>query len=204
MTGGPSTSSAGCAAPAVLQAWYPGEQGGPALADVLLGRRDATGRLPVTFPRRLADAPTARIGRYPEQTPRFRYGEGRRIGFRWYDDLGIRARYPFGFGRSYTRFAFDALAVRGRQISFSITNVGHRAGVAVPQVYVRLPRRAAPLRLAAFARVSVRAGRRVRATVVVPRRGLEIWTGRTWRRPGGRVAVTVRTDARTVELRGTL
>ena len=200
-TGGPvDVSPWASRVPALLEGWYPGEQGGPALAEILLGRADAGGRLPVTFPRRLADAPTAPPGRYPVERPRLAYGEGLLAGYRWYDERDIRPRYPFGFGRSYTEFAYRDLAIDGTRVTFAVANQGDRPGTAVPQVYVQLPGR--PLRLAGFSRTPVDAGGEARVSVALPARSLQLWRNGRWVRPEGRIAVSVRTDARTVVLSG--
>ena len=99
---------------AILEAWYPGMAAGSAVARLLFGDVDPSGRLPATFPRREADLPTAgRPHRYPGVDGVADYSEGVLVGYRWYDRKRIEPAYPFGFGLSYTRFALDGLRVRG-------------------------------------------------------------------------------------------
>src|SRR3546814_3679281 len=96
--------------PAVLQAWYLGQETGNALADVLLGVVDAGGRLPTTIPHHLADIPAQ--AHYPGADGQVHYGEGLLVGYRGFDELGIDARYPFGHGLSYTAFEHGAVSDR--------------------------------------------------------------------------------------------
>ena len=125
--------------PAIVEAWLPGQQGAAALAAVLLGEVDPSGRLPFTFPRRLADNPTHLYyggGRDAS------YGEGVFVGYRYYQQRQLAPRYPFGYGLSYTRFEYNKLQVKPRnaqgqyEVSVEVRNVGQRTGSAVAQLYV--------------------------------------------------------------------
>ncbi|MDQ3855094.1 MAG: glycoside hydrolase family 3 C-terminal domain-containing protein, partial [Chloroflexota bacterium] len=128
---------------AVLQAWYPGQECGHAIADVLLGNIDACGRLPQTFPVRLEDNP-AYIN-YPGEHGRVRYGEGIYVGYRYYEKKQVEPLFPFGFGLSYTAFAYDHLRLsqdsldpdRDLTVSVDVANTGSRPGKEVVQLYVR-------------------------------------------------------------------
>ena len=152
------------AVPAVLQIWFPGQELGDALADVLTGVEEPGGRLPVTFPVRLEDTPA--FAHHPGRDGRAVYAEGTFIGHRWYDREGIAPLFPFGHGLGYTTFAFGEAAVEGRiedgvTVSVDVTNTGDRAGSEVVQVYVEPPPGdpARPLRhLAAFRRVDLAPG----------------------------------------------
>ena len=127
---------------AVLQAWYPGQEAGNSIADVLLGKAEPGGRLPQTFPRRLEDDP-ASIN-YPGERGHVRYGEGVFIGYRYYEKKRIDTLFPFGFGLSYTRFACGELKLSTDVLgpgdtldaSIRVTNVGLREGSTVVQFYV--------------------------------------------------------------------
>jgi beta-glucosidase len=127
---------------AVIQAWYPGQEAGNSIADVLLGKAEPGGRLPQTFPRRLEDDP-AYIN-YPGEGGHVRYGEGLYVGYRYYEKKKIEPLFPFGFGLSYTQFRFGALALSAGTIgpgetveaSIEVANVGDREGSAVVQFYV--------------------------------------------------------------------
>ena len=126
----------------VLQAWYPGQEAGNSIADVLLGRADPGGRLPQTFPHRLEDDPT-RIN-YPGELGHVRYGEGIFIGYRYYEKKKIPPLFPFGFGLGYASFKAGALRLSTHRLapggtltaSLEITNVSARAGSCVAQFYV--------------------------------------------------------------------
>ena len=123
----------------VLQMWYLGQEAGNAIADVLFGEADPSGRLPTTFPKRIEDNP-AHIN-FPGENGKVRYGEGVFVGYRYYDEKDIEPLFPFGHGLSYTTFAYDALKVEkiGDEIKVQVevTNSGTRAGRDVVQVYVR-------------------------------------------------------------------
>lgn len=192
--------------PAVLAQWYAGQEGGRALADVLLGRSDPSGRLPMSFPRDLSDAPTARPGRYPKDRARAVYGERLQMGYRWYDRRRDTLAFPFGYGLSYTRFVYRDLRASGRRVRVTVANAGPRTGTAVPQLYVRLPDQRTPLRLAAFAKLTLRPGAARTITLTVPERALQVWDADAdaWRRPPGRAALTLRTDATRPLLRAML
>jgi beta-glucosidase len=131
--------------PAVLEAWLPGEAGGGAVADVLLGRDEPGGRLAETVPLRLSDTPA--YGNYPGEGGSVRYGEGLLVGYRWYDTRGMEVAYPFGHGHSYTSFAYSDLQVRvvgagsGQlvHVELTVTNTGGRAGSDVVQLYSGAP-----------------------------------------------------------------
>jgi hypothetical protein len=137
----------------LLEAWYPGEQDGSALAALLFGDFDPSGHLTETFPARASQLPIRTEAQWPgvsEQGgsggPHSTYSEGLLVGYRWYQAKHIRPLFPFGFGLSYTSFAYSGLRVRaggGRvHVSFTITNTGRRAGADVAQVYIGDPRSA--------------------------------------------------------------
>jgi beta-glucosidase len=129
--------------PAALQLWYAGQESGNALADVLFGDADPSGRLPHTVPRRLEDTPA--FLDWPGERGRSVYGEGLFIGYRWYERRKIEPRLPFGHGLSYTRFEYANLRLaRARlrpgeplEVSVEVANRGARAGREVVQLYVR-------------------------------------------------------------------
>ncbi|MFE6281513.1 beta-glucosidase [Streptomyces sp. NPDC057877] len=197
---------------AVLQMYYPGQEGAAATAAVLFGDRDPGGRLTQTFPADDAHHPTAADPhRYPGVDGVQRYSEGVHVGHRWYDQRGVRPLFPFGHGLSYTSFAYGELAVRreerGVEVSFTVHNTGGRDGIAVPQVYVgpspelRLDQ---PVRaLGGYRRLAVRAGERRRVTVRVAERTLSSWDPRRhdWVLGTGRRAVWVGASSRDLRLR---
>ncbi|UDF05699.1 glycoside hydrolase family 3 C-terminal domain-containing protein [Asticcacaulis sp. AND118] len=128
---------------AVIEAWYPGTRGGEAIARVLTGEVNPSGRLPVTFPLSEAQLPRPVVDgdtKNKELRPTVDYDiEGAAVGYRWFDLKGHKPLFPFGFGLSYTRFAYDSLNAEtsdGLKVSFRVTNSGQRAGQDVPQIYV--------------------------------------------------------------------
>lgn len=184
----------------IVQAWYPGQEQGRAIADVLWGDVNPSGRLPATVPRSESQVPGTPAGVAA-------YTEGVNVGYRGFLATGTRPTYPFGFGRSYTRFRYDGLRVRatangrGAIARFRVTNVGDRTGTAVPQVYVgRLPGRVAtpPRQLAGYDTVRLRPGRSRTVQVRIGRESVSSWNTATdaWVTPRGRVRVLVGNDVR--------
>jgi beta-glucosidase len=201
---------------AILDMWYPGQEGGRATADLLVGAAVPGGKLPVTFPAREADAPTATSPlRYPGVNGQEDYSEGIFVGYRWYDQQRIAPLYPFGYGLSYTNFGYRHLRVlpghHGAlpRVRFTVTNTGRRTGTEVAQVYVgRLPTSLpTPVKqLAGVARVTLRPGQSRTVTVSLDRLSLSYWDSQAdrWVTPAGRVRMLVGSSSRNIQLRGTL
>jgi beta-glucosidase len=163
---------------AVLLAWFPGQEAGAALADVLFGAREPGGRLPTTWPARLRDAPVTRT------TPEggvLAYDEGPFIGYRAWERAGATPAYCFGHGLGYTRWSYESLVVEPGSAAdgtlavarVRLRNSGSRAGREVVQLYLRTPHE--PRRLAAFTTVTAAAGETVEAVVPVLLRTVRIW-----------------------------
>ena len=158
--------------PALLQNWYPGQQGGQAIAELLFGDYSPEGKLPISFERRQQDNPTWNFyAAHPgaDGRPTVRYGEGVFLGYRWYTSHPDRPQplFAFGYGLSYTRFAFEHLRVSAPdaddrvQVTFDVRNTGQRAGAEVAQVYVGDPSASVPCpakALKAFAKVRLAPG----------------------------------------------
>jgi len=172
---------------AILEAWYPGETAGSAIARVLFGDVDPGGRLPATFPRREADLPTAGDARrYPGVDDVVRYSEGVLVGYRWFDHEKTAPAYPFGHGLSYTHFALRELRVRrlrrgtGARVSITVRNTGRRTGTAVPQLYVGLPgtrgRVQPPRQLKGFQSLTLAPGRTRRVAFTLRERAFSYWS----------------------------
>ena len=166
-TGGPVEMPWVTQAKAIVQAWYPGQEAGNAIADVLFGDAEPGGRLPQTFPVRWEDNPTwsqdAEV--YPGLDGKVRYEEGVFIGYRHYEKIGITPLFPFGYGLGYTTFALTKAQVTGQgdgaRVTVMLTNTGDRSGSTVVQVYVgeqtpTVPRPAKELKT--FAKVTLAAG----------------------------------------------
>ena len=190
---------------ALLEAWYPGEDGGSAIARVLFGDADPGGRLPATFPKSEADLPTAPGGmaQYPgtvnpEENCRVHtsvpcpyyqeyYSEGVLEGYRWYDKQRIEPAFPFGFGLSYTRFRFSELAVTAgagpepsATVVVTVANTGARTGWAVPELYLGLPALPGvaqpPNQLKGFAKVQLAPGESERVSMPLDTRAFSYWS----------------------------
>ena len=129
--------------PAVIHAWFPGEQFAPALAEVLAGRTEPGGRLPITFPTDESTTPIREPRQYPGVNGVATYSEELLVGYRWYQQRGVEPAFPFGHGLGYTSFEFADLRAQVMEalidVTFSVRNVGSRRGKAVPQLYVTFP-----------------------------------------------------------------
>ena len=202
--------------PAVVQAWYAGEEGGTALAEILLGDTNPSGHLPVSFERHAADNPT-HASYYPEAgTLRIPYREGIFVGYRGYEHNRTKPLFAFGHGLSYTTFRYDNLAVTpGRTtdgnvvVSFDVTNTGKRAGGDVAQVYVgekspRVPR--PPKELKGFARVTLNPGETRRVNVTLDPRSFSYFDTHAgqWRADAGAFQILVGRASDAANLHGTV
>jgi beta-glucosidase len=159
---------------AVLLSWFPGQEGGAALADVLTGAQEPGGRLPTTWGS-LTDAPVTQVVPTDGELP---YTEGVFIGYRAWEKSGRTPAYPFGHGLGYTHWTYESLDVDGTTAHIRLRNTGERPGREVVQVYVAPaepgPERPARL-LAGFASAEAGPGESVEVTVALPRRAFEIW-----------------------------
>jgi beta-glucosidase len=176
------------AVPALVEAWYPGEEDGNAVADVLFGKTDPGGRLPLSFPSRAADT----LARDPEQYPgsggEVHYSEGLAVGYRGFQMDRAEPLFPFGFGLSYTTFHYSDLVVeRSRAtadlkvlVTFRVTNTGARPGFAVPQIYLGYPDitegNEPPLELKGFQKVTLQPGETKLVHVALDKRAFSYWS----------------------------
>jgi beta-glucosidase len=183
-TGGPVTMPWLSQVKSVLEAWYPGQEDGNAIASVLFGSVDPSGHLPDTFPASLSQVPASTAAQWPGVNGQVQYSEGLDVGYRWYDSQNITPLFPFGYGLSYTTFAFSHLVVTPGQVnntssgpgatncncngqgsglvhvSATVTNTGTRAGADVAQLYLGDPAAAGepPRQLKGFTKVSLAPG----------------------------------------------
>jgi beta-glucosidase len=173
-------------APAVLQAWYPGMEGGRALARVLFGEVNPSGKLTVTYPKQLMESPAHALGTYPGTNDTLYYQEGLLVGYRWFDTKDIEPEFPFGFGLSYTTFEYSNLKlVPGQETNgpvvtaqFDLANTGSRAGAEVAELYIHqddpsLPR---PLKeLKGFKKVFLKPGEKKTVSIPLDRRAFAFY-----------------------------
>lgn len=191
--------------PAIVEGWLLGQAGGGAVADVLYGVVNPSGRLAETIPVRLADSPAYLD--FPGEHSHVRYGEGLFVGYRWYDARDFEVSYPFGHGLSYTTFDYSDASVSadasGLAVRVTVTNSGDRAGAEVVQVYTSLPGSAvvrAPRELKGFAKVALDAGESREVEVLVRRADLGYWDTRVdrWVVEGGAYSVDVAASSRDI------
>lgn len=178
---------------AVLETWYPGQRGGEAIANILFGDVNPSGKLPISFPKTEADLPHLTIPAPPpskqppsdelQPAPVFidaNYTEGLKVGYRWYEAENKEPLFPFGFGLSYTTFSYSQLKVTSGkpvQVSFVVKNTGPRAGAEVAQVYLGLPASAdePPKRLVAWEKVQLDPGQSRTVTVLIDPQSMSIF-----------------------------
>jgi len=206
-TGGPVLMPWAARVSGIVEAWYPGSRGGPAIARVLSGAVNPSGHLPATFPRSLEQLPRPRtfgVGATPDITFDVRYDEGAAVGYRWFDQRGLEPLFPFGHGLSYTTFARDGLTARveGHEllVTFRVKNSGARPGHDVAQIYVSPVAGGweSPKRLGAFAKLELAPGASREVTVTVEPRLLALWDAARggFRIAAGQYRVTLASSAR--------
>lgn len=204
--------------PALVHAWFPGQEGGTALSEILFGDVNPSGRVPVTFERRWEDNPV-HDSYYPEAgTKRVVYREGVFVGYRGYERNRTKPLFPFGFGLSYTTFAYSNLSIKPvsnsdggprYEVSFDVKNTGTRAGADVAQVYVgatqaQVPRPAKELK--GFFKVYLRPGETRKVTVILDSRALSYYdvNAKQWLAEKGAFNVLVGRSSDQIELRDKL
>jgi beta-glucosidase len=207
--------------PAILQAWYPGEEDGNAVAAVLFGDVNPSGKLPLTFPLQLSDLPANTPAQYPgvlvNGVPTATYSEGIFVGYRHYDQANITPLFPFGFGLSYTNFSFQNLAVTPATFSFttnptqtvtvtlSVTNTGLVAGAEVVQLYLGMPSTAVPeppKSLQAFQKILLQPGQTLPVQLTLNKRSFSYWDilSNSWKVVPGTYQIMLGNSSRNVLL----
>jgi beta-glucosidase len=206
----------------VLEAWYPGERGGPAIANLLFGAVNPSGKLPITFPASANDLPRPVIDAPPDSTSIFDVDyriDGLEVGYKWFDARNIAPLFPFGFGLSYTTFSISNAQLTNNlaatnpnfQVSFDLTNTGAVAGGEVAQVYLGLPAATAepPKRLVGWKKVLLQPGQTQTVTIEVDQNDsshpLSYWdvTSNGWQVANGDYSVYLGNSSRNVNLVGT-
>jgi beta-glucosidase len=220
-TGSPATMPWIDKVAGVVEAWYPGIRGAEALANILTGAVNPTGKLAVTFPRSDADLPHPKLVLPPpESKPNYaamtdfsdfmkiaakglppfqiQYDEGLKVGYKWYDAEKKPVLFPFGFGLSYTSYAYSGLTVTAGDstaVSFTVTNTGKRGGTEIAQVYASLPEVTGepPKRLVGWARVELAPGESKKLSVPVSRDRLTVYDETTdaWNLAPGKYSIRV-------------
>ncbi len=209
-TGGPVSMPWLDQAGAVVEAWYSGAKGGEAIADVLLGTVNPSGRLPMTFPASIDQYPRAQLPglTVPDKT-RFDvvYSEGADVGYRRFATNGQKPLFPFGYGLSYTKFAYSNLKVTGGEtltVSFDVANVGQRPGKDAPQVYLTSAAGKTLQRLIGFDKVALNPGETRRVTLTADPRVLASFDAKAnrWSLTSGDYQVAVGASSADLALKG--
>ena len=203
-TGNPITMPWLAGVRGVVQAWYPGQEGGQAIADVLSGQVNPSGRLPISFPHSLAQTPRGAlpgIGLAERSPVEVRYQEGAEAGYRWFAKTGQTPLFAFGHGLSYTRFSHGALRAQAGpevELALSVRNDGQRDGADVPQAYL-VARNGQPLqRLVGFQKLALRAGEQQQLTLRVDPRLLADFSAGGWHLPAGSYSFAIGSSAATL------
>jgi len=199
--------------PALLDAWYGGQDGGLAVATILFGEFNPSGRLPDTFEKKWEDAPA--YGNYPGSDGKVNYAEGIYVGYRWFDKKGIEPRFCFGSGLSYTTFSVENLKIvdqgqgenRDVDVSVDVTNTGPRAGAEVVQLYVRPPAGGpdrAMQELKGFGRVDLEPGETHPVTMRLDARSFSYWdvNSHGWKITPGEYQIAVGRSSRDICVTG--
>jgi beta-glucosidase len=210
----------------VVEAWYAGSKGADAVANILFGDVNPGAKLPITFPRNIADLPHPRLLAPPpdgvgpasimktgEAKPTFEvhYDEGLKVGYKWYDAENKPVLFPFGFGLSYTTFAYSNLKVSSGNavtVDFKVQNTGSREGVEIAEVYAALPADSGepPKRLVGWSRVELKPGESKQVSVTIPMEYLSVFDeyAETWKRLPGNYSFLVGSSSRNLPLHGKL
>jgi beta-glucosidase len=182
---------------AVLEAWYPGEEDGNAIAAALTGAVDPSGRLPITFPASESAQPVSQSSQFPGIDSVVSYGSGLDVGYRWYQANGVTPLFPFGFGLDYTTFNLSNPTMQktatGFVVHVTVQNTGSRAGADVVQAYVHYPTPTGepPVQLRAFARVALAPSGSNTVTLIVPPTAFEIFSGTSFETVPGQYEIDI-------------
>lgn len=200
--------------PGLIHAWYPGEEGGTALAQILFGDVSPSGKLPASFERRWEDG-AAFGGYYPQEDKKIEYKEGMFLGYRHFDRSTVKPLFPFGFGLSYTRFEYSGLAVAPASadltapvaVSFYVRNAGPREGAEIAEVYVGDSHSSVPRpvkELKGFAKVNLKPGEGKRVSVDLDARSFSFFDVKKhdWNAEPGEFTILVGSSSAKIELQG--
>ena len=193
--------------PAVLDAWYPGMEGGTAIAEALLGDINPAGKLTFSWPKQLRDSPTYSIGTADKDN--VNYKEGVFVGYRYFDSRDVAPQFPFGFGLSYSKFSYSGMTIahsaQGFHVSLNVKNVSARAGVQIVQLYVAPPKSTVPRpvhELRGFRRLSLEPGEIGQVSFDLDSTSFRHWDTEThsWRNDPGEYVIQVGDSSRNLSL----
>ncbi len=198
-------------APALLETGYIGSESGTALANVLFGKVNPSGKLPDTWPKRLEDTPAQALGEYPGTDGTVHYNEGIFVGYRYYDTYKVDPLFPFGYGLSYTRFEYSDLKIEktgdhGFNVRFTIKNTGERAGKEIAEVYVSDKESALPRpvkELKGFSKTELQPGEAVEVSIPLDEKAFMYYDpSKGWTLEPGEFDILVGASSRDIRLRG--
>lgn len=197
--------------PAIIQAWYPGMEGGTALANILMGKINPSGKLPMTFPKRIEDSPAEKLGMYAADSLNMYYTDDIYVGYRFFDTYQVEPQFAFGHGLSYTTFAYGNLVIaktgKGATVSFTVKNTGKTAGAEVAQLYVRQEVSALPRpykELKGFQKVQLNAGEEKKVTLSLDEAAFSYYNDNThaWVLEPGTFDIVIGSSSKTMQLAG--
>ena len=197
--------------PAILQAWYPGMEGGNALSKIIFGDINPSGKLPMSFPKRLEDEPAHKLGEYPGDENTVHYNDDIYVGYRYYDTYKIDPQFAFGHGLSYTNFEYSNLRVipngKSAMVSFQLKNTGKVSGAEVAQVYVKqehsfLPRPEKELK--AFDKIYLQPGESKEIKIVLDESAFQYYSDveNKWVMENGSFDILIGSSSRMIKLNG--
>ena len=199
--------------PAIIESWYPGLMGGYAIADILFGQVNPSGKLVTTFFKKEQDIPS--FNNYPGNDDQLFYEEGLFVGYRHYDKYGIEPLYPFGHGLSYTDFKYSNLKISDRKIhkdqslliTFTVQNTGEWSGSEVVQLYLKDNQSSVerPLQeLKGFSKFNLDPGEKKEVTLELPPESMEFWDPgtRSWTSEEGKFTINIGSSSRDIRLKG--
>jgi beta-glucosidase len=199
------------ATPAILQAWYPGMEGGNALARILFGDVNPSGKLPMTFPKMLSDVPAHKLGEYPGTDGIVNYNDDIYVGYRYFDTWNVAPQFAFGHGLSYTSFKYSNLKteVKGKKVNvtFTLTNTGSMAGAETAQLYVHQQRPQLPRperELKGFQKILLQPGQSKQVTITLGEDAFQYYNDvqNRWVLEQGAFDILVGGSSRSLELSG--
>ena len=197
----------------IVEAWYPGMEGGNALANILFGKVNPSGKLPMTFPKKLEDAPERRLGMYSKDSLTMYYTDDIYVGYRYFDTYKVEPQFAFGHGLSYTNFTYSGLHISGSgktaTVTFTVKNSGQVAGAEVAQVYVHQDKSTLPRpekELKGFDKVMLQPGQSKTVSVPLNAESFQYFNDLTnnWVMEPGTFKIYVGSSSRDIRLTGTV
>jgi len=196
----------------IIQAWYPGMEGGNALAKIIFGQINPSGKLPVSFPKKLADAPAIKLGEFPGDSVIVNYLDDIYVGYRYFDTYKVEPQFAFGHGLSYTTFKYSDLQIKTSNqtatVTFSIKNTGTMAGAEVAQLYIKQEKQNLPRpekELKGFKKVFLKAGEEQKVALTLNKEAFQYFNDvkNQWEMDPGVFDFIIGSSSRDIRLKGT-